>query len=46
VKLLTFTRKEPGRESRIGAWLDGDIIDLQAAQRRASRSTCDRLALQ
>jgi len=35
MKLLTFTRREPGAEARIGAWLDGDIVDLEAALRQA-----------
>ena len=35
MKLLTFTGIEPGARPRIGSWLDGEIVDLEAAQRRA-----------
>jgi 5-carboxymethyl-2-hydroxymuconate isomerase len=35
VKLLTFARAESGAEAKIGSWLDGDIVDLDAALRRA-----------
>jgi len=31
MKLLTFIRGEPEAKPRIGAWLDGDIVDLDAA---------------
>jgi len=34
VKLLTFTHTQPGAKPRIGAWLDGDIVDLEAALSR------------
>jgi len=34
VKLLSFTLAKPGSEPRVGAWLDGDIVDLEAAHRR------------
>ena len=35
MKLLTFTRTESAAEPKVGAWLDGDIVDLEAALRRA-----------
>jgi 2-keto-4-pentenoate hydratase/2-oxohepta-3-ene-1,7-dioic acid hydratase in catechol pathway len=31
MKLLTFIRGEPDAKPRVGAWLDGDIVDLEAA---------------
>jgi len=31
VKLLTFSRAEAGARPRLGAWLDGDIVDLESA---------------
>ena len=34
MKLLTFSPREPGASPRVGAWLDRDIVDLEAAQRR------------
>ena len=33
MRLLTF--RQAGARPRIGAWLDGDIIDLEAAHREA-----------
>jgi len=35
VKLLTFARTESAAEPKVGAWLDGDIVDLEAALHRA-----------
>lgn len=35
VRLLTFARRELGAEPKVGGWLDGDIVDLGAALRRA-----------
>ena len=35
MKLLTFTRSHADPRPRIGAWLDGDIVDLEAALRQA-----------
>src|ERR1700731_3899797 len=37
MKLLTFIRGEPEAKPRIGAWLDGDIVDLEAALAAAPR---------
>ncbi|HZI83795.1 MAG TPA: fumarylacetoacetate hydrolase family protein, partial [Casimicrobiaceae bacterium] len=31
MKLLTFSRAEAGARPRLGAWLDGDIVDLESA---------------
>src|SRR5439155_884825 len=35
MKLLTFALREPDAKPRIGAWLDGDIVDVEAALRSA-----------
>jgi 2-keto-4-pentenoate hydratase/2-oxohepta-3-ene-1,7-dioic acid hydratase in catechol pathway len=35
MKLLTFTTTRGEASARIGAWLDGDIVDLEAAHRDA-----------
>ena len=37
MKLLTFMRKSPDAKPRVGAWLDGDIVDLEAAGALANR---------
>jgi 2-keto-4-pentenoate hydratase/2-oxohepta-3-ene-1,7-dioic acid hydratase in catechol pathway len=37
MRLLTFIRGEPEAKPRIGAWLDGDIVDLEAAGALANR---------
>ena len=35
MKLLSFIRGEPDAKPRVGAWLDGDIVDLEATARFA-----------
>ncbi len=40
MKLLTFSRMETGAKPRTGAWLDGDIVDLDASLRRADPEDC------
>src|SRR5579872_3983361 len=35
MKLLTFVGPEPNSPARLGAWIDGDVVDLAAAHRRA-----------
>jgi len=36
MKLLTFINKDRDATARVGAWLDGDVIDLAAASRGSS----------
>ncbi|MEJ0068173.1 MAG: fumarylacetoacetate hydrolase family protein [Pseudomonadota bacterium] len=36
MKLLTFAAPAPDSPARLGAWVDGDIVDLAAAHARAS----------
>jgi 2-keto-4-pentenoate hydratase/2-oxohepta-3-ene-1,7-dioic acid hydratase in catechol pathway len=38
MKLLSFIRGEPDAKPRVGAWLDGDIVDLEAAGALANRA--------
>ena len=38
MKLVTFVRSEAGSKPRIEAWLDGDIVDIEAALRLIDRS--------
>jgi hypothetical protein len=37
MKLLTFIGKKPHAKPTIGAWLDGDIVDPEAAGALANR---------
>ena len=37
MKLLTFIRKKPDAKPTVGVWLDGDIVDLEAAGALANR---------
>src|SRR5213078_3338880 len=39
MKLVTFVRSEAGSKPKIGAWVDGDIVDIEAALRLLDRST-------
>src|SRR2546429_5191032 len=39
MKLVTFVHSEAGSKPKIGAWLDGDIVDIEAALRLVDRST-------
>ena len=39
MKLVTFVRSEAGSKPKIGAWVDGDIVDIEAALRLVDRST-------
>ena len=38
MKLLSFIRGEPDAKPRVGAWLDGDIVDLEAVGALANRA--------
>ena len=39
MKLVTFVRSEAGSKPKIGAWVDGDIVDIEAALRLVDRRT-------
>src|SRR5438477_1277733 len=39
MKLVTFVRSEAGSKPKVGAWVDGDIVDIEAALRLVDRST-------
>ncbi len=41
MKLLTFADSEVGSKAKVGAWLDGDIIDIEAALRLVEGSSND-----
>jgi acylpyruvate hydrolase len=42
MKLLTFVHRDSDARLRVGAWRDGDIVDLQAATRPLGDSAHDR----
>ncbi len=43
MKLLTFVRADSNAKPTLGAWLDGDVVDLQAAAGLSASAGQDRL---